>query len=733
MAVGGTDQVSAPAIEIDLRETDWGWLGRALDAGGEMGRRIRAARWDATALGPPGGWSTSLQTALALVLTSRFPMRLFWGPELVMLYNDAYSAIPGDKHPACLGRPAAQVWPEIWDDIGPMLAGVVAGGPATWSEDRMLVLDRYGYPEECYFTFSYSPVIDDDQSVGGVIAAVHETTGRVLSERRLRTLRSLAERVAAARSREEVCTSAVEAVVTDGVDVPFAAMYLVDDERRTLVQVASSGTDEREWPDRVPRARDDEGPDLDRALWTAVEQAHVEQVSRSLLLVPVVCSGYVMPTGVLALCASPHRQMDTELRAFVDLVARHVATCLGAQEHAARRQALADASLALSRSPTLGSVLDTVAAQARTLVGARRALVRLVPRGRREQALESVSTASGDGVPHVVPQAAAVRGVVVALVGRQDTALGHLEVTDPGNGTFVGDDEAILVQLARMASVRIENTRLYERERDVAVALQRSLLPQATPAAPGLVVASRYLPGADGTEVGGDWYDVIELPGRRTGLVIGDVLGRGVRAAAVMGQLRAVLRAYALEGLTPAALLTRLDVVLRSIDDSQLTTCTYAVFDPSDRSLTLATAGHLPPLALTPQGEAVLLALDPGLPLGVGGHGVDPGYTDTTVHLAPGGSLMLFTDGLVEGRQLPVGDGLEMLREAMHGTDASPEELCDRALQAMGRDLTHDDDTALLAVRLLPGDSPPGAGTTVIELAAPRPRRFVRASSCATG
>lgn len=162
-----------------------------LMGGGEMGALMRAVDWSVTPLGPVADWPQSLRTAVSICLASRFPMLIWWGPDLVMLYNDAYRPILGAmKHPAAMGQRGAACWPEIWDIIGPMLTGVLTHGEATWSEDQLLLLDRNGYVEECYFTFSYSAIRDESGGVGGVFTAVTETTARVLSERRLRTLRA---------------------------------------------------------------------------------------------------------------------------------------------------------------------------------------------------------------------------------------------------------------------------------------------------------------------------------------------------------------------------------------------------------------------------------------------------------------------------------------------------------------------------------------------------------------
>src|SRR5499427_2269578 len=171
--------------------------------GGEMGALMRATDWSKTRLGPAASWPTSLQTMLGVVLGSRFPMLLWWGPDLLHLYNDAYRPILRDKHPASLAAPAAQIWAEVWDIAGPMARSVQEGGPATWTEDLQLFIASGSMAEETYFTFSYSPVPGDDGKIGGLLNTVQETTVKVQSERQIRMLRDLAARVAEARSESE--------------------------------------------------------------------------------------------------------------------------------------------------------------------------------------------------------------------------------------------------------------------------------------------------------------------------------------------------------------------------------------------------------------------------------------------------------------------------------------------------------------------------------------------------
>jgi hypothetical protein len=169
-------------------------------------------------------------------------MVLWWGPEFATLYNDAYRPILGaTKHPGGLGRPGIESWPEIWDIIGVQLTGVRETGQASWSEDLLLVVDRYGYREEAYFTYSYSPIKNADGTIGGVFTAVNETTARVLGERRLRILRELAERTADAKSVEAACEIFAGVLGNGNPDIPLAALYLISSDGLVARRVATSG------------------------------------------------------------------------------------------------------------------------------------------------------------------------------------------------------------------------------------------------------------------------------------------------------------------------------------------------------------------------------------------------------------------------------------------------------------------------------------------------------------
>src|SRR5262249_36018581 len=198
-------------------EADWACR---LEGYGQMGARIRAFDWSKTPLGPIGEWPLSLREAVSICLQSRFQLAIYWGPELVLLYNDGEREILGAMHPHVLGMPAAVILTEMWDVVGPMLRAVLEGGAATWSVDQALRLNRHGFVEEAFFTYSYSPIPDGD-GVGGVLLVSFETTERVLAERRLRTLRELGAETVKARSVDEACTRAARVLAGDPRAPPF--------------------------------------------------------------------------------------------------------------------------------------------------------------------------------------------------------------------------------------------------------------------------------------------------------------------------------------------------------------------------------------------------------------------------------------------------------------------------------------------------------------------------------
>ena len=241
-----------------------------------------------------------------------------------------------------------------------------------------------------------------------------------------------------------------------------------------------------------------------------------------------------------------------------------------------------------------------------------------------------------------------------------------------------------------------------EIEREVAETLQRSLLPKL-PAVPGLRLAARYRPGSAESRIGGDWYDAIPLRGGKVGVAIGDVVGRGVQAAARMAHLQSALRAYALEGLRPELVLERMNGFVLEGEQGGMVTLLYAIVDPDACTLQVASAGHPPPLVLQPDGGPTFAEAPAGSPLGVNRF---PSYAESLATLDPWSTVLLYTDGLVEGPELPLGEGLEGLRTTADSCPHEPEGLCRTLLAAVDSRAGFRDDLALLALQLTPpGDT----------------------------
>ncbi|MFE1046412.1 SpoIIE family protein phosphatase [Streptomyces olivaceus] len=332
--------------------------------------------------------------------------------------------------------------------------------------------------------------------------------------------------------------------------------------------------------------------------------------------------------------------------------------------------------------------------------------------------------------PRSVPaeEGGLVQSTLAVPMVAHDTVVGLAQFArTKGSEPFGDRDRDLAVELAARAAVCIDNARLYRREHERALILQRSLLPPGDPEASGLDIACRYLPGNAATgrasEVGGDWFDVIELPGHRTALVVGDVMGRGLRAAVAMGELRTAVRTLAQLDLEPAEVLAQLDEIARGLgapsgvqqatrsarrpreadlSEVYLATCVYAVYDSVTRRCTFANAGHLPPVLVESGETALMLDVPPGLPLGVGG---EP-FEEVEVELPEGALLALYTDGLVESRDHPLDEGLQAFVGALTDPAQPLEDVCDHVLNTL--DSHHgEDDIALLMARVqgLPSDS----------------------------
>ncbi|MFF9275442.1 SpoIIE family protein phosphatase [Streptomyces griseosporeus] len=306
----------------------------------------------------------------------------------------------------------------------------------------------------------------------------------------------------------------------------------------------------------------------------------------------------------------------------------------------------------------------------------------------------------GAGGEMVIPSGQ--RAILAPLRGRRRVIGAAVFLRRPERIAFETDDLLVAAQLATHSALGIDKAVLYDREAYIADELQRTMLPETLPRPTGVRLASRYLPAAETARVGGDWYDAIPLPGSRVALVVGDVMGHSMTSAAIMGQLRTTAQTLAGLDLPPQEVLHHLDEQAQRLGTDRMATCLYAVYDPVSHRITIANAGHPPPVLLHLGGRAEVLRVPPGAPIGVGG--VD--FEAVELDAPAGATLLLYTDGLVESRLRDVWTGIEQLREKLAATaqltgpDHPPplEALCDEVLDMLGPG-DRDDDIALLAAR----------------------------------
>jgi PAS domain S-box-containing protein len=334
-----------------------------------MARRMRALDWSATPLGPVETWPQSLRTSVSTCLDCAFPIVLWWGPALTILYNDEYAQIMGpSKHPAGLGKPGALVWSEIWDVISPMLAQVMERAEPTRSRDLLLHIDR-GYLEEAYFSFSYSPIHAEHGRIGGVFCPVIETTEKVIGERRLRTLRDLAARCKGAGSEAAVYEAAADVLRNNPQDVPFALLYRVED-RGTLAHlraVAGISPSTSASPDCVALDRGDADLwALTKVTQTGQPELVVDLSSKagslptgawkmaphSAVAQPVLLPGQEQPRAILVAAISPMRALDDAYRTFFGLIATQIASGLADAQALEEERRRAEALAELDRAKT---------------------------------------------------------------------------------------------------------------------------------------------------------------------------------------------------------------------------------------------------------------------------------------------------------------------------------------------------------------------------------------------
>ena len=312
----------------------------------KMAALMRSHDWSQTPLGPVESWSPSLRTAVNICLSSTFPISLLWEQELIQLYNDSYRPICGAKHPQTLGRPVQENWPEIWHIIGPLFEGVLRIGQPAYVENIQFFLNRNGYLEEAYFTFSFSPIRDESGEVAGVFHPIMETTAQVISSRRLRTLSELGTNLGAAKTLEECCQIATATLSNSAADIPFALLYLLQPDGKHLRQCGTTGW-EQDWfalPERIDISASEELEKFPFA--QAIHTKKIEQINalasyfnlssprletqlpETALVLPLLQPGSELLTGLLIVGVNPRRPFDQDYRQFFELIAAQVTTAL---------------------------------------------------------------------------------------------------------------------------------------------------------------------------------------------------------------------------------------------------------------------------------------------------------------------------------------------------------------------------------------------------------------------
>jgi serine phosphatase RsbU (regulator of sigma subunit)/putative methionine-R-sulfoxide reductase with GAF domain/anti-sigma regulatory factor (Ser/Thr protein kinase) len=557
----------------------------------------------------------------------------------------------------------------------------------------------------------------------------------------LESLQRVTDAALAYLSEDELLAALLDRII-EILHSDTAAILMLEPDGKMLYARAAKGLEaEVEQGTRLPVGRGFAGrimaerraifiPDVDHA--DILNPILRDKGIRSLLGVPLLVHG--RPLGVLHVGSLTPREFTSEDRELLQLAADRAALAIAhahlyAEERNARLrlealQRVTDAALAyLSEDDLLTELLERVSA---ALNSDTAAILLLEPSGEwlraraakgiEEEVEQGVTIPVGGGfagriaaegraifIPDVdnaeiynpILRQKGIRsllGVPLLIEGR---VIGVLHVGTLTFREFTGEDKELLQLAADRAAPAIENARLFEQRR-VAEALQRTLLPTELPSIAGLEVATRYVP-AESSGLGGDWYDLFELPESRVAIAVGDVVGHGVAAAAVMAQLRTALRAYAAEGHDPSGVVQAVDRLMWQLGPTAMTTLAYLELDPLEETIELVTAGHLPPLLIDPGGEPSYLSVEGSLPLGTSQTEV---YASQTVPFPAGSGIVLFTDGLVERRGVSIDVGLERLRELCAGGE-EVERLCSTAVdELVPREPS--DDVAIVVARMPP-------------------------------
>ncbi|WNG28276.1 response regulator [Cystobacter fuscus] len=335
---------------------------------GELGPLLRDVDWARTPLGPVSQWPPLLRTSVGICLNQRFPTLVLWGTEFALIYNQGYIPILEMKHPSAIGNPFREVWPEVWDVLGPQLQAVVSTKVASWSEDLPLQVHRRGFLEETYFTFSFAPLIDEGGEVSGIFCSGRETTPQVLSERRLRTSRALGEAALGAKTVEEACAAISRSLSRNTADVPFSALYLTTEEQMHARLVSSSGflegqpqcpaqlslSDENApWPlAKVARTGATEFVELLPRPTGEPPGRNPPEPARSALVLPILRPGQAHPCGFLVAGLNPRCALDEHYRSFLELTAGQIAIAVASARAYEEERRRAEALLELDRAKT---------------------------------------------------------------------------------------------------------------------------------------------------------------------------------------------------------------------------------------------------------------------------------------------------------------------------------------------------------------------------------------------
>lgn len=353
-------------MQPELSKQDVSSAAGPLTGGGELGALMRAMDWSRTSLGPVETWPQALRTSVRIMLTSRQPMFVWWGDELINLYNDAYKSIVGGKHPWALGQPAALVWREIWDQVGPRAQQAMTANEGTYDESLLLIMQRHGYPEETYYTFSYSPVPDDTGAAGGILCANTDDTQRIIGTRQVALLRELAARTADARTIDDACSLSAQALETNLRDLPFALVYMLDADCGRMVLAGRSGIAAHHiaaanevpldgpsvWPfaDVLRTHTGTLVTDLD-ALGILPSGAWDLPPQQAVVL-PIAPSGKTGRSGILVAGLNPYRLFDDDYQGFLGLVAGQIAAAIANAQAYEEERRRAEALAELDRAKT---------------------------------------------------------------------------------------------------------------------------------------------------------------------------------------------------------------------------------------------------------------------------------------------------------------------------------------------------------------------------------------------